>query len=50
MIGIAADPGGHGYWTVAQDGGVFAFGGAPFLGSMADRPMARPVYGIAANG
>ena len=31
--------GGHpyraqGYWTVASDGGIFAFGDAPFYGSM----------------
>jgi hypothetical protein len=26
-------PGGHGYWLVGDDGGVFAFGGAPYRGS-----------------
>jgi hypothetical protein len=49
MIAIAADPEGTGYWTAAQDGGVFAFGDAPFLGSMGDEHLNRPVNGIAAS-
>ncbi len=50
MIGIAASLDGTGYWTVGQDGGVFAFGGAPFLGSMGNQFLNRPVYGVAASG
>jgi len=38
-----------GYWEVAADGGVFAFGAAPFLGSMGDRPLAAPVVGMAVD-
>ena len=34
-----ATPDGKGYWLVAADGGVFAFGDAGFYGS---RPAARP--------
>ena len=34
VVGIAATPGGHGYWEVASDGGIFAFGSAQFYGSM----------------
>jgi len=30
---VATDDGG-GYWLFARDGGVFAFGNAPFHGSM----------------
>jgi lipoprotein-anchoring transpeptidase ErfK/SrfK len=30
---MAASPDGGGYWMVARDGGIFAFGDAPFLGS-----------------
>ena len=37
----------HGYWTVARDGGVFAFGDAQFLGSMGGKPLNKPVVGIA---
>src|SRR5579883_1542269 len=33
IVGGAADPGGSGSWLVGADGGVYAFGGAPFLGS-----------------
>jgi hypothetical protein len=35
------------YWTVAADGGVFAFGGLPFDGSMGGRKLAAPMVGIA---
>ena len=34
---MAATPDGHGYWLVASDGGMFAYGDAPFEGS-AGRP------------
>ena len=29
----SSPPGGHGYWLVGDDGGVFAFGDAPYRGS-----------------
>ena len=32
-VGLAATPSGQGYWIVARDGGVFAFGDARFHGS-----------------
>jgi hypothetical protein len=37
----------HGYWTVAKDGGVFAFGDAQFHGSMGGKPLNQPIVGIA---
>ncbi|MFC0081534.1 hypothetical protein ACFFRE_05150, partial [Aciditerrimonas ferrireducens] len=33
IVGIAPTPSGQGYWLVAQDGGVFTFGNAPYLGN-----------------
>jgi hypothetical protein len=36
-----------GYRLVGADGGVFDFGGAQFLGSMAGHSLAKPIVGIA---
>jgi L,D-peptidoglycan transpeptidase YkuD (ErfK/YbiS/YcfS/YnhG family) len=33
IVGMAAAPGGGGYWLVASDGGIFSFGDAAFYGS-----------------
>jgi hypothetical protein len=44
---MAATPDGAGYWLVAADGGIFAFGDAPFFGSMGATPLSRPVVGMA---
>jgi hypothetical protein len=38
-----------GYWTAGADGGVFAFGGAAFYGSLGGRPLAAPVVNMAAT-
>jgi hypothetical protein len=45
---MASTPDGKGYWLVASDGGIFAFGDAGFYGSMGGRRLARPVVGMAA--
>src|SRR6202011_3318610 len=47
VVGVAATPDGKGYWEVASDGGIFAFGDAGFYGSMGGKPLAKPVVGIA---
>ena len=39
----------RGYWEVASDGGLFAFGDAPFHGSMGGQPLNKPIVGIAAT-
>ena len=36
-----------GYWEVAADGGIFAFGAAQFYGSMGGKPLNAPIVGIA---
>jgi len=38
-----------GYWEVASDGGVFAFGSAGFFGSTGALRLTRPVVGMAAT-
>ena len=44
---MAATPDGQGYWVVASDGGLFAFGDAGFDGSMGGTPLNEPVVGMA---
>jgi hypothetical protein len=39
VVDIDATPDGKGYWMVAEDGGIFAFGNAGFFGSMAGKPL-----------
>jgi hypothetical protein len=41
---------GAGYWLVASDGGIFAFGTAPFRGSMGDKKLNKPVVGMVRYG
>ncbi|MGH9153491.1 MAG: SBBP repeat-containing protein [Acidimicrobiales bacterium] len=43
----SSDSGGDGYRLVASDGGVFAFGGASFLGSTGALRLNQPVVGMA---
>ncbi|MGH9108565.1 MAG: fibronectin type III domain-containing protein [Acidimicrobiales bacterium] len=38
---------GKGYWEVASDGGLFAFGDAGFYGSMGGKPLNEAVVGMA---
>jgi hypothetical protein len=42
---LTAGPGG--YWLVADDGGLFAFGDATFHGSTGGTPLNRPIVGMA---
>ncbi|HUY63640.1 MAG TPA: hypothetical protein VMV14_03905 [Acidimicrobiales bacterium] len=38
-----------GYWLVATDGGIFAFGGLPFYGSMGGKRLNKPMVAMAAT-
>ena len=49
VVGTVATPDGGGYWLVAADGGVFAFGDAPFYGSMGGQRLNAPIVGMAAT-
>ena len=46
VVGLAAVPGGGGYWEVASDGGIFSFGDAQFYGSMGGKPLNAPIVGM----
>jgi hypothetical protein len=49
IVGIETAPTGDGTWTVASDGGVFAWGDAPFLGSLGRVHLNASVVGMAAT-
>jgi hypothetical protein len=40
-------PDGAGYWLVASDGGIFAYGDAQFYGSTGSIHLAQPIVGMA---
>ena len=46
---MASTPDGGGYWFVASDGGVFAFGDARFFGSTGAMRLNKPVVGMAST-
>ena len=39
IVGMGVTSSGKGYWLVASDGGISAFGDAPFLGSTGNRSL-----------
>jgi hypothetical protein len=43
---MMATPTGKGYWLVASDGGIFAFGDAVFLGSTGAMKLNKPIVTI----
>jgi len=51
VVATAADPapGATGYWLVSADGGVFAYGGAGFYGSLGSVALQGPIVGMAAT-
>ncbi len=49
IVGLSEAPNNTGYWLVAADGGIFAFGGAGFYGSAGNLHLFRPIVGMAAT-
>jgi len=49
IVGMATTPKGDGYWMVAADGGVFAFGKAGFYGSAGAINLVKPIVSMAAT-
>ena len=49
IVGMATTADGGGYWLVASDGGIFAYGDAGFYGSMGGQPLNEPIVGMAAT-
>lgn len=44
---MSASSSGLGYWVVANDGGIFNYGNAPFYGSAGSLVLNKPVVGMA---
>ncbi|HET9692695.1 MAG TPA: glycoside hydrolase family 6 protein, partial [Acidimicrobiales bacterium] len=49
IVAMAATPDGGGYWLAAADGGIFAFGDAPFDGSTGTLHLNQPIVAMAAT-
>jgi hypothetical protein len=48
VVAMAANTSGAGYWLIARDGGIFAFGDAQFRGSTGAIRLNQPMVGGAA--
>ena len=46
VIDSTATPSGKGYYTLADDGGVFTFSNLPFRGSLGANPPASPIVAL----
>ena len=49
IVGMASTTDGGGYWLVAKDGGVFAYGDAHYYGSRGGQPLDEPIVGMAST-
>jgi len=49
IVAMATTPDGGGYWMTAADGGVFAYGDAPYFGSTGNIHLNKPIVGMAAT-
>ncbi len=48
-FGVSSASDGQGYWLVAADGGIFAYGDAGFFGSHGGAPLNQPIVGMAST-
>ena len=49
FFGVSSVIASQGYWLVAADGGIFAYGDAAFAGSHGGSPLNAPIVGMAAG-
>lgn len=49
VVGMEGTPSGRGYWLVAADGGVFAYGDARFFGSTGAIVLNQPIVDLASQ-
>ena len=49
IVGIVHTQGTEGDWLVGSDGGVFAFGNAPFIGSLPSMATVNDIVGAVAT-
>jgi hypothetical protein len=50
VVAAPPPPSSHkGYWEVASDGGIFAFGDAQYYGSEGGQPLNKPILSMAAT-
>jgi cell wall-associated NlpC family hydrolase len=49
IVAMASTPDGQGYWLVASDGGIFAFGDASFYGSTGSLTLNKPIVAMAST-
>ena len=47
IVGMAATPDGGGYWIVGQDGALYSYGDANYLGSLVGAGLAAPIVATA---
>ena len=47
VVGMATTPSCNGYWIVSNDGSVYNFGAALYLGGLGGIPLNRPIVGLA---
>jgi hypothetical protein len=47
VVGMSPTADGEGYWLVAADGGIFAFGNARYYGSTGAMTLNKPIVGMA---